>query len=661
VTATPTRPPATGNPLLVDGGAPTLVLGDTTLHNPTPTQFLKDKFALLADLYATGALGTSAGRREATRYDVFLFALIYVPHYLILDTTAQTANQEHPYGGITLSQFHVDVISCIEEWAFPSTLTRQDRDGFVAPRESGKSSWLFGIGPLWAGAHGHQRFIVAFSDSDDQVQKHLAKFHENIDNNPALKEDFPDLCRPARRANGNAVNDNKNEFVSESGFTFSAHTVDGKIVGLISHENARPTLIILDDIEPSEDKYSPALKAKGVRRLADKILYLNERARVVLVGTVTMAGSIMHDVVQSVLNPGVRPDPALPPPPGNPYRMGSLVAGWIREQNFRGHYYPALSVDPATGELQSLWPEKWPVVELAPRLGTNDFMKNMQNNPVGSGDFWEMGDIVYTAPLTGVTRTILVLDPAVTATDTSDYTGVAVIRFQPASRSALTPAPTEPHPTTPAPPDRAQLERQAARRGRRLPPNPTPAQVDAFYEGLLLPTPTTPTDPTSPATSPADPTDVSRCEIAFANRVKMKPHRLRAYAAQLLTDFPEIDMIYIETNQGQDFVVEPFSDFPVRLVTVTQSEPKDVRIARLAQFYKSLRPRVLHSGHFIPLEEEMYAYPQTANDDTVDAAASGVNYFLDAARRQRKTKKVRRGPRLAETNSYMPSTHRRAS
>jgi hypothetical protein len=637
-------------PAILDhGGAPTINL--TANGNPTPTAFLRQKFRLLRHLARTGALDDPASRREATRYEPFLFALIYMPQYFVLNTP-NALSQNSLYGGITLSQFHVDAFLAIEEWAIPSTKTRQDRDGWVAPRESGKSTIFFTVGPLWAAAHQHKRFVAAFSDSDDQVQKHLAKFHEQVDNNKTLQEDFPDLCAPARRANGNAVNDNKNAFNSANGFTFEAHTIDGKIVGLVNNENARPDLIILDDIEPSEDKYSQDMKLKGVNRLRDKILYLNEFARVILVGTVTMAGSIMHDVVQSLLNPGSIP---AAPTPSNPHRFGNLVPDWIREQNFRAHYYPALSVDPKTGQLQSLWPEKWPVEELAPRLGTNDFMKNMQNNPVGDGEYWEQGDILYST-LPAPTRTILSIDPAVTATASSDYTGLAVIRYQPPSKTAHLPVPVATAPPPPTDLDEL-LQRRIKRRGRPLPADPR--KRAEYIASLMAVVPDSLNHPPA-APTPTGSTQ-ARCEVAWATRVKMKPQRLKNYVLTILERFPEIDTILIETNQGHDFVSEPYEELPVRLLVKTQSEPKDTRIARLAQYYKSFEPKVTHADHFVPLEEEMYAYPQTANDDTVDAVATGVQYFLFKDPKHRP--KSRRRPRKAPTDirTYVRKPRRTAS
>lgn len=569
-----------------------------------------------------GILDTPEGRRALTRYEPFLWALIYVPHYLVLEQT----------NSLTLSQFHVDAFIYLQEWSVPSTATRQDRDGWVAPRESGKSTIFFTIGPLWAACHDHLRFIAAFSDSDDQVQKHLAKFHENIDNNTLLQQDYPQLCTPARRPNGNPINDNKNAYVSSSRFTFEAHTVDGKIVGLVDAWGRRPDMIILDDIEPSEDKYSPALKQKGITRLTDKILYLNEFARVTLVGTVTMAGSIMHDIVLSLLQPGD-------------------TASWVKAQNFKAHYYPALSIDPNTGELTSLWPEKWPVAELKPRLGTNDFMKNMQNNPTGSGDFWEQGDITYDT-LANPTITILSVDPAVTVSERSDYTGLAVIRYQPQTNRSLAATTAEAPTTIPTKMERA---RKIARK-RNL--APTPENLASILQYLPEAAYDTAQTTTTPTPTTHNQPRHSTCEVAFATRVKMRPTRLSQYILSILERFPEIAYVLVETNQGMEFTAQHFDNLPVPVKTIFSSEPKDTRIARLSSYYKYPVPRVVHAAHFQPAEEEMYAYPATQHDDTADAIATGVLHFLHTPA---KNKAKRRPKPTAIQTGYTKRQHRSAA
>ena len=59
-----------------------------------------------------------------------------------------------------------------------------------------------------------------------------------------------------------------------------------------------PDLLILDDIEPHEARYSAALAANRLATLREAILPLNIYAHVILVGTVTMQGSIVHQIVR---------------------------------------------------------------------------------------------------------------------------------------------------------------------------------------------------------------------------------------------------------------------------------------------------------------------------------------------------------------------------
>lgn len=361
------------------------------------------------DGYLTGVdehtLGTAEGRRAATRRDPLLFALVYLRHHL---------RDEH--GRITFSDFHLDAYQQAQEWIRPSTEPAAERDAYVAPRESGKSTVYFMVLPLWAAAHGHRRFIVAFSDSGSQAEGHLRTFKAELDGNDLLRRDFPDLCTPSRRRSGQQVADNQGMLHSKSGFTFAARGVGAGVLGLkVGHR--RPDLIVLDDIEPGEEQYSAYQAEQRLKTLTDVILPLNVRARVVLVGTVTMAGSIVHQLVQSTRDD----EPAEP---------------WIRDERFRVHHYlPIVVAD--DGSERSMWEAKWPIAWLQSIRGTRSYAKNMANDPRGSdGAYWTSDDIHYGRP-GGVTRTLLSVDTTVTARKTSDFVGLAVIGYSPAERRCV--------------------------------------------------------------------------------------------------------------------------------------------------------------------------------------------------------------------------------
>ena len=224
-------------------------------------------------------LATSAGRRLLTRDDPMLFAVVYLLHSIRFEDNPPS-----------FSDFHWD----LGEYARTTWTSRHTaRDCWIAPREAGKSQWLFKILPLWAAAHGHLRFIAAFSDSADQATKHLNSFKAELDHNDLLKRDFPDLCRPLMRGQVKRYVSQSNDLIQQAhGFSFSAKGVDSKSLGLKLGDQ-RPDLILLDDVEPTESNYSAAEAEKRKRTLLDGIFYLASRASVVLVGTTTMAGSII--------------------------------------------------------------------------------------------------------------------------------------------------------------------------------------------------------------------------------------------------------------------------------------------------------------------------------------------------------------------------------
>jgi len=346
----------------------------------------------------------SAGYRKAiTRLDPLAFALVYLRRHLV-----------GVGGEVTLSDAHLRWIEHASKWADnPVTEPASDRTAEVAPRETGKSTWWFLILPLWAAAHGHIGFAAAFADTTDQAEGHLASFKAELDENQILRGDFPDLCAPKTRGRGTVAGDRVSFYHAASGFVFAARGIDSGSLGLKVGDK-RPDLIILDDIEPDESRYSEKLAKKRLGTLRDAILPLNIYAHVVMVGTVTMAGSIIHQLVQRA----------------NGVKETDLTA-WIREERIGPHHYPAIVTDD-DGEPRSIWPGKWTLAFLDSIKHTRTYAKNYANDPLGrDGDYWTSDDFTRTAELAGVTRILVSVDPNVTQKASSDYTGIAVIGWAP--------------------------------------------------------------------------------------------------------------------------------------------------------------------------------------------------------------------------------------
>ncbi|MFC8447663.1 hypothetical protein [Kitasatospora sp. NPDC057223] len=493
-------------------------------------------------------LQTSEGRRSLTRLDPMMFGLLYLPHHM---KGKQTGEQ------ITFADCHLDWARQALQWVRPVTKPRSARDVYISPRESAKSTWWFLIIPMWAAAHEFVKFVAAFSDSASQSETHLATFKAELEGNWLLREDYPELTKPATRGRGTVVADRQSQIQTASGFTFAARGIDSGNLGL-KVGRQRPDALICDDIESGEANYSPRQAAKRLSTLQNVILPLSEFARCVVVGTTTMSGGLIHQCVRSVTT--------VEPP-----------ADWLSEEQFRIHYYPPI-IKGETGE-RSIWPSKWPMEYMSTIRKTRSFKLNFLNQPANpDSQFWSEEDITYGAFPTA--HTYLSIDGAVTTKGTSDFTGLAVVSWAP--------------------------------------------RISAKDDRRALP---------------------ARCLVDYAQAVKLKGKALRERVLQILDSFPEVGAILVESNQGGDLWHEVLHDMPVKVVTMANSAPKEVRAGRLLNLYQLVPPRVVHAEPILALEEELLAFPNGLNDDMVDAVGNAVLRFLKPPKRD--------APPSATTQSYV--------
>lgn len=212
-----------------------------------------------------------------------LFALLYLPDSLRFEDQPSS-----------LAQFHIDLAEHGKTWING----KSSRHAWIAPRQSGKTTWIFLLLPMWAAAHGHIKFIAAFSDSEDQATTHLDTFKKELDSNELLRKDYPGLCTPKMGANVKRyVSQSKAKIEQANGFVFVAKGIDAKSLGL-KVGNTRPDLILLDDIEPPESNYSLNEVQKRQRNLLDAVFYLSDKCQIELVGTTTMSGSLIDQCRQ---------------------------------------------------------------------------------------------------------------------------------------------------------------------------------------------------------------------------------------------------------------------------------------------------------------------------------------------------------------------------
>jgi len=373
--------------------------------------------AFREDFWEVSALlATSEGRRALTENDPLLFAYVYFPHHVSNPTD----------GSKTVCDFHLDLLEYAKSWSKPTGRAKEHRACFIAPRQSGKSTWIFLLLPMWAAAHGHRKFVAAFSDSEQQAVTHLHTFKMELQNNTLLRADYPELVASKKVGESSKeMLNNRNQIMQENGFIFMAKGADSAALGM-KLGAVRPDVLLFDDIEPGESNYSEHEARKRKETLISDLFALNAWAVVGIVGTTTMPNSLIDQMrkVQAA-EQDYEGDPEL-------FREAlDPDLRWVLDENIKVHYWPVIisesTEDGSEVVERSLWPEQWSMDDLNRDRHTRAFAKNMMNRPVSSdGGYWDEDDIDIDRP-EHYRHTLISIDPAVTTAKKSDYTGLAVV------------------------------------------------------------------------------------------------------------------------------------------------------------------------------------------------------------------------------------------
>lgn len=580
--------------------------------------------------HLTTLLTSPRGRSQLTFADPLLFALIYLPNHI--------RDKLDPEAPPTFADPHFDWCRLALRWALfhhdPSTLptlANPDRHAFISPRETGKTTWWFLIIPLWAAAHGHKKFIAAFAHAKEQAEAHLSTFKAELEDNKFLREDFQDLVRPKRTLRGQPSADRVDAYTAASGFTFRAKGIDSSSLGM-KDRDTRPDLLLLDDVEPQEANYNAKLVKDRLGTIVDTVIPLNVYASLVIVGTVTMPGSVVHQLVKKAKSPD-DPDPDLE---------------WVDTWKITPHHYEPIvtTIDPTdptnTKTVQrSIWPKKWPLEYLNTIKHTRSYAKNYANDPKGAdGDYWNMEDFTYSPqadPNYHPTRTALFIDPPTTQTKTSDPCGIAIVSWEKPNRSRR--------------PRRSPIDTMLDwKRANSVAGTTTPAgfrdsQSTMPGTAQVVSIPRKSFTHTHPSRMTVEQQiairNPGRVRIEWAQEVRLTGKNLFRHVLKILVKFPNIRRVVIEVTQGGDLWLETFAGCPVPVEVTNPRESKEIRFARALEYYQKSPTFVLHAGDptqakptgphpsLVKLEEQQLGFPKMRHDDVVDAGVTGTLYFLE--------------------------------
>ena len=257
--------------------------------------FLKSLSALAANLRQVieaevdgfDASPTAVAERRAKVFDPVggyeYFVNTYFPHYI--------RSPEK-------SELHAFLFSRLPEII---RSPKGENEAVGAPRGEGKSTQVTQLFTLWCIVTGQKHYAVIVMDSIDQAYPMLEAIKAELEFNPRLKTDFPEVCGQGR--------------VWQAGTIVTANDVKVQVAGSgkklrgLRHGPYRPDLTVLDDIENDEQVRNPEQRDKLNAWLTKTVLPLGgvgQKYDVIYIGTILHYDSVLNRTLNNPFWHGIK-------------------------------------------------------------------------------------------------------------------------------------------------------------------------------------------------------------------------------------------------------------------------------------------------------------------------------------------------------------------
>jgi len=196
---------------------------------------------------------------------------------------------------LPFSRMHEEIFSLLKK----ITEKRNVRVAITAPRGHAKSTIISLVYPLWCVLYGKEKFVLIVSNTADQAISRLNDIKKQLETNPLLLSDFPEICRSKKPAPWR-----RNRILLANGAMISAYGAGQELRGVKKGKD-RPGLIICDDLENLEQVREEQQREKLKSWFTGTLLNAGYPATNFLVtGNVLHYDSLLANLLEPTCNPG---------------------------------------------------------------------------------------------------------------------------------------------------------------------------------------------------------------------------------------------------------------------------------------------------------------------------------------------------------------------
>jgi predicted phage terminase large subunit-like protein len=303
----------------------------------------------------------AARRTRVTGGDYRFFGETYFPHWIT--------------PGVGPSRLHLHLFEMLPALAFAK---RGITQALAAPRGEAKSTHCSVFFILFCIASNARRLPVIISDTWTQASLQLEAVKLELQENPRLMLDFPEICGAGRAWRAG-------EIVTKSGVMVVAKGAGQGLRG-IRNGPTRPDLIVIDDLENDEAVRKPENRDRLLDWLNKAVLGLGDasgRLVVLYIGTILHHDAVLARCMRNKMWRAVRFQAVI----RWPDRM-DLWDQWqeiiLNEGPDEADEFYAAHQTEMNGGAEVSWPDMRPLVELMrirARVGAAAFASEYQNDP----------------------------------------------------------------------------------------------------------------------------------------------------------------------------------------------------------------------------------------------------------------------------------------